>query len=223
MINKRIRLTDDGSHTIYSSISGETYHSSFGAIQESSHIFIDAALNYKLHNERLERVNILEVGTGTGLNVILTYLNTRETKVEVRYDGYEAYPITVEESEVLNYSKVIGIDNGIFKLIHSDYNHEVMLSDDFRFNCLIQKIETAQLTDNHYDIVYFDAFSPESQPELWETNIFDALFKAMKKEGVLTTYSCKGIVKRSLKKVGFNIVKLPGPPGKREFLRAIKP
>lgn len=223
MDNNRIQLTDDGSHTIFSSVSGETYHSTFGAIQESKHIFIDAALSNKIQRCDSDNINILEVGIGTGLNVISTFIESIETNMKICYDGYEPFPITEEECNLLNYPILLDVESSIFKLVHTNYNQKVMLSDRFQFSSFIKKIQDASLVDNYYDIVYFDAFSPDSQPELWNISVFRKLYNAMANGGILTTYSCKGVVKRALVEVGFNIEKLPGPPGKREFLRAVKP
>lgn len=218
----RIQTTQDGSHTLYSSVSGETYHSTFGAIQESKHIFIEAGLVRVLLRKPVS-VNVLEIGTGTGLNVLLTLIETNNCDLRVTYDGYEPFPISMDEADALNYTIELKADPDEFKLIHSDHGQAMNIRDNFLFRNIKNKVEQAELPGEYYDIVYFDAFSPDAQPELWTTNIFFKIFNSLRSDGILTTYSCKGVVKRSMKEAGFEIEKLPGPPGKREFLRATKP
>lgn len=222
MSEDRIRLTKDGSHTLYNSIIGETYHSSFGAIQESRHIFIDAGLGTVLNNTK-GTINILEVGIGTGLNVLLTYCFTLDNDAKIVYDGYEPFPISNEEISLLNYSNILDVQDDVIASIHSQGNANNLLSSNFHFNYYSMVVQEACLPQNHYNLVYFDAFSPESQPEMWDVSLFEKIYNSMQSGGILTTYSCKGVVKRALKEAGFDIEKLPGPPGKREFLRAIRP
>ncbi len=222
MMKDRIQITDDGSHTLYNENVGENYHSSFGAIQESKHIFIDAGLNTTI-DKNIVDIKILEVGVGTGLNVLLAYLWSTNNNNTTEYHGYEPYTISKREVSLLNYSNQLQIDDETFLLIHKESNKLVNLSNYFSFITNEIPIENAKLPTEFYDVVFFDAFSPTAQPELWTPEIFSIIFTSMKKGGVLTTYSCKGSVKRALKEVGFKIEKLPGPPGKREFLRAWKP
>ncbi len=221
MTKNRLRITDDGSHTIYSDEAGENYHSSFGAIQESEHIFIGAGLNTVI-NKSLKSVRILEIGTGTGLNILLTYLWSVENKISVEYYGYEPFPIDKNEVLLLNYPKQLNIDSSLLLQIHNNYDVNQHLTDTFSLSINKTNIETANLPSNYYDVVFFDAFSPDAQPNIWTPSIFLKIFKSLNYRGVLTTYSCKGNVKRSLKEAGFVVEKLPGPPGKREFLRAWK-
>jgi len=221
MIISRIQKTDDGSHTLYNDKVGENYHSSFGAIQESKHIFIDAGLN-TVTNKELDKVRILEVGIGTGLNILLAYLWGKVNNINIEYTGYEPYPITKNEVILLNYPEILKVDDRIFISIHENNGKIVNLSDRFLLSITEDQIQNAKLKANYFDVVFFDAFSPDSQPELWTPEVFKLLFSTMKIGGILTTYSCKGIVKRAMKEAGFKIEKLPGPPGKREFLRAVK-
>jgi len=218
----RVQITKDGSHTLYCDMLGETYHSAFGAIQESRHIFIEAGLNKQLAGN-MSKINILEVGTGTGLNVLLTLIQLENSDFSVNYDGFEPFPISNKEANVLNYPELLNADVEKFNLIHSAVNKPVILNENFVFKNYCKRIEDAELPDNYYNVIYFDAFSPDAQGELWNTAVFRKLYKSMTSGGVLTTYSCKGMVKRALIEVGFGIEKLPGPPGKREFLRAVKP
>jgi len=221
MIKKRMQITDDGSHTLFSSKVGENYHSSFGAIQESEHIFIGAGLATIIDRNR-NQANILEIGTGTGLNILLAYLWAEKNSIAIKYTGYEPFPISRNEVLLLNYPEQLAVDKKQFLLIHDSIGNHVSLSDEFSLLINEASIQSSKLTPDLYDVVFFDAFSPESQPEMWITEIFRKIYFSLKKNGVLTTYSCKGIVKRSLMEAGFVIEKLPGPPGKREFLRAWK-
>jgi tRNA U34 5-methylaminomethyl-2-thiouridine-forming methyltransferase MnmC len=221
MIMSRLQVTDDGSHTLTSEIVGENYHSSYGAIQESRHIFIDAGLAAVDENKN-KQINVLEVGIGTGLNLLLTYLWSEKYNLSIKYHGYEPFPISKEEVILLNYPEQLGVDEKLFFHIHDKIGIPVNLSDKFALLVNKATIQSAKLKPGYYDVIYFDAFSPDSQPEMWTTEVFGKIYDSLKSGGLLTTYSCKGNVKRSLKEAGFKIEKLPGPPGKREFLRAWK-
>ena len=221
MADSRINKTDDGSHTLFNNEVGENYHSSFGAIQESKHIFISAGLKTVVE-KKLGKVRILEVGTGTGLNILLTYLWGNKNKIGVEYYGFEPYPISKKEVILLNYPKLLKVDDSLFTLIHNSIGKVNNISSGFSLLIAETQIQNSKLEPDYFDVVFFDAFSPDAQPELWTPEVFKLLYSAMKTGGVLTTYSCKGTVKRALKEAGFKIEKLPGPPGKREFLRAWK-
>jgi len=217
---KTIVRTSDNSKTVYSEQFGEHYHSSFGAKTESDHIFIEAGLEY-ISKEK-SSINILEMGFGTGLNALLTYKYAAENSLKINYTSVEAYPLKPEEIKLLNYTDLLDIDSDIFEKLHLSEENQVIIDKDFSFELIRKKFEIVNLIEYHFDLVYYDAFSPDAQPELWTKDIFNKVFKAMRTGGVLTTYSCKGLVKRNLKSAGFSIEKLPGPPGKREFLRAFK-
>jgi len=217
---KTIVRTSDNSKTVYSEQFGEHYHSSFGAKTESDHIFIEAGLEY-ISKEK-SSINILEMGFGTGLNALLTYKYAAENSLKINYTSVEAYPLKPEEIKLLNYTDLLDIDSDIFEKLHLSEENQVIIDKDFSFELIRKKFEIVNLIENYFDLVYYDAFSPDAQPELWTKDIFNKVFKAMRTGGVLTTYSCKGLVKRNLKSAGFSIEKLPGPPGKREFLRAFK-
>ena len=219
MEGTEIIITNDGSHSLYSNKYGEQYHSSFGAIQESEHIFISGGLNFFADNDR---INILEIGTGTGLNVLLTFIQSERRNISIEYDGIELFPPNKKILEQLNYPNVLKVNRSVFDLIHSSRNDTIDISENFRFRNKLDSVHTVELENDKYNIVYMDAFSPDIQPEMWSVNVFEKINKSMNLGGVLTTYSCKGVVKRALKSAGFIIEKLPGPPGKREFLRATK-
>lgn len=213
-------LTADGSHTLFNEKTGEHYHSTFGAITESEHIFIQAGLG-AIPKER-SKLGVLEIGLGTGLNALLTLRWAEENDKPVSYHAIEAFPLEQEVIKKLNYTEVLGINQDKLLAIHAAQNEIVQISAQFSFSYSQVKLEDANFPDNQYEIVFYDAFSPDVQAEMWTEVSFRKIFKSMKNGGILTTYSCKGIVKRALKASGFQIEKLPGPPGKREFLRARK-
>lgn len=215
--------TEDGSTTILSKKFGVHYHSTFGAIQESQHIFLNAGFKYL--SEKGKNVSILEVGFGTGLNALLTILESEKSAIKVDYVGIEAYPLAKETVDKLNYHDLLESSDSKKYLNDLHRINEMendKLNGNFRFKLIIDKLESINLGSSIFDIIYFDAFDPEVQPELWTEEVFAKLYMSMINGGVLVTYSCKGIVKRALKAAGFRIEKLPGPKGKREILRASK-
>ena len=212
-------ITSDGSHTLFVPEIDECYHSSHGAIQESRHIFIEAGLKQCQKDE----ICVLEIGFGTGLNALLALVEAERTKKKIRYIALEKYPVDPEKASQLNYP--ILIDPGkqaAFNLLHSSgWNMPIEISPFFT----LHKIETdftRYIHNQFYDLVFFDAFSPEKQPEMWTVEQFENLYKSCNFEAVLTTYCAKGIVRRAMLEAGFKVERLPGPPGKREILRGIK-
>lgn len=220
-MNPKPIVTSDNSHTLFNEKSDEHYHSTFGAITESEHIFISAGLDYYHRNKRL-KTSILEVGFGTGLNALLSYKYAKQNDILINYLGIEAYPIGMKLASGLNYPDLVNVDMEVFKRMHEDTEAKIEIASCFTLQKRFTKFELLELPKNEFNIIYFDAFSPEAQAELWTEEIFKKLFSSMTEGGILTTYSCKGIVKRALKSAGFTIEKIPGPPGKREFLRARK-
>ncbi|MCP4552890.1 MAG: tRNA (5-methylaminomethyl-2-thiouridine)(34)-methyltransferase MnmD [Bacteroidetes bacterium] len=219
----KVVVTEDGSHTIFVEELNENYHSTFGAIQESKHIFIEAGLRYM--KERAENINILEIGFGTGLNAILSLKDSLSDALVVSYIGLEPFPISIEMANKLNYSILLDdqqIADYFDQMHHSNWNEEVELTPDFRFKKVKECIQTVPLTEKHFNLVYFDAFAPDVNPELWTAEIFKKVYNSLQMNGVLMSYSVKGNVKRALKAAGFSIEKLPGPKGKREILRATR-
>ncbi len=222
MDKPEIKITADGSHTLYLPNLDETYHSIHGAIQEAVHVYINAGLNYFKNKEKL---NVLEVGFGTGLNTFLTYQESIKKNKEVNYTSIEAYPLSMDNVNKLNYLtelKVTRIEEEVFNQIHQvNWNKNEKITTSFSLQKL--KMMLQDFNENEqYDVVYFDAFGPRVQPELWEVPILQNMYNALKLEGVLVTYCAKGSVKRALIEVGFTIENIPGPPGKREMTRAIK-
>ncbi|MBN2347525.1 MAG: tRNA (5-methylaminomethyl-2-thiouridine)(34)-methyltransferase MnmD [Bacteroidales bacterium] len=221
-MKRQIKITKDGSATLYVPELNEHYHSVNGAIQESKHVFIQAGL-YHLKKNTL---SIFEVGLGTGLNVLLTYLELKNKPLEIDYFSIELFPISDEEQHLLNYAETLNLskeDAQIFSFIHSsDWNTKIQLSKGF----ILTKISADLLSypiPFTFDLVYFDAFAPEVQPELWTNAVFQKIYTGMNPAGILTTYCAKGVVRRTLQETGFIVERLPGSPGKREMLRAVKP
>lgn len=212
--------TGDGSHSLYNSEIQESYHSTHGAILESKHIFIEAGLN--LFKDSIEIIHILEVGFGTGLNGLLSYIWSDQFKKSVNYQGIEAYPVNKDVFKELNYPELLKIDKLIFLELHKTGEIYRQIAPYFNLKLNHTLIQEFALPADYFQVVYFDAFSPAVQPEMWSVDVFRSIFKAMRRGGVLTTYSTKGDVKRGLKEVGFLIEKIPGPVGKREVLRAFK-
>lgn len=215
----QLQHTEDGSDTIYLPQLDEHYHSVHGAIQESQFVFIGHGLN--LFSGR-KRVKIFEIGFGTGLNALLSLDFAMVHGVSVDYYAIEKYPLDESVYGHLNYTSAIGAYGMEFMSMHkAEWGVRTSVSDVFS----ITKIK-ADLTDanigNGYDLVYQDAFAPDKQPEMWSADVFEKLYAAMNPNGVLVTYSAKGQVRRNMQAAGFTVERLPGPPGKREMLRACK-
>ncbi len=217
-----IIFTKDGSHTLKNSELNETYHSIHGAVQESRHVFIKHGLDFKME-EGIKEIAILEIGFGTGLNAWLSAQHGTPLAGTIFYTTLEPFPLDHSIWSKLNYAGETG-DQYLFNAIHTaEWNQQISLTPGFTLNKIKQTIQTAALPKAHYDIIYFDAFAPEKQPEMWKPSIFDKVVNALKPGGILVTYCAKGQVKRDLKSVGFRIETLQGPPGKREMIRATKP
>ncbi|MFC2096974.1 tRNA (5-methylaminomethyl-2-thiouridine)(34)-methyltransferase MnmD [Bacteroidota bacterium] len=212
-------ITGDGSDTLYNPEIGDHYHSVFGAVEESSHIYINSAYNY--FNKK--SLNVLEIGFGTGLNAILTCIESKKKRIHTIYHSLELYPLGSVITDNLNYSDIFINDKNIIKHIHSCRWEEECRIDDY---FVLKKIKADILSysiNEKYDLVYYDAFGPDKQALLWTKEIFSKIFNSLNNGGILTTFSVKGIVKRALKASGFNIHRLPGPSGKRHIIRAEKP
>lgn len=217
-----IILTEDGSHSLVSADFGVSYHSTHGAITESKHVFVESALRPKIAQQ--SHIDILEIGFGTGLNAFLTYLVALNEPIQVNYVGVEAYPIDLTIAKTLNYASLLNAANeeDAFMALHSNSsNQSSAIKPNFQFEkrvCTFNQIEA----DNIFDIVYFDAFSPNEQPELWGIELLSMMYKALRPQGIFVTYCAKGEVRRTLQALGFTVERLAGPPGKREMLRATK-
>ena len=216
-----IKETQDGSHTLLSSEYGVTYHSKYGAITETYHVFIEAALRFKAALQ--QEISILEIGFGTGLNAYATLLESQKRNLKVIYQTYEAFPISLEQASTLNYAQQLQPDQeSSFLQLHTfSWGDQHFVNENFQFKKVLASFDTIE-EENLFDIIYFDAFAPESQPELWTEELLGKMYRALKPEGLLTTYCAKGVVKRTFKKIGFHLETLPGPPGKREMIRVSK-
>lgn len=214
---RQVFATEDGSTSLKLADVDEQYHSVHGAWNESTHIYIHNGLRQCL---QLPQISILECGFGTGLNAILTYLNT--AGIPVRYDTVEAYPLSMEEVRQLNFAaQVTDFPSDIYKTMHqAESGKSVQLQEGFQFTKTLCKLEDCRLENGIYDLVYYDMFNPAVQPELWTEENFVKLRKAMKPGAKLLTYCAKGSVKRALRAAGFSLEALPGPVGKREITRA---
>lgn len=219
MVGNKIFLTEDGSHSLFSEKHGVSYHSKYGAIQETEHVFINAAFRHQLPSSSL---SILDIGFGTGLNAFMTLLEAKKENIQVNYTAIEAFPVSLENASNFNFHEILHQPAEEFLQLHQvDWENAHRISDNFIFEKKQMRFEELNF-QNQFDIIYFDAFAPNAQPELWEENILQKMFDALKTGSVLTTYCAKGVVKRTFKKVGFTIEAIPGPPGKREMTRALK-
>lgn len=225
-MKRKIVTTADGSSTIQLVDWDEQYHSMHGAIQEARHVFLKTGLDYwRSENSKEKEINILEIGFGTGLNALLTAMHLEETGINVQYKGVEAYPVAPEEIAQLNYITQLERPDyaAFFQQMHDcPWSEKNALSGKFHSYKLKEHFQDLKEEDNMYDLIYFDAFGAQVQPELWDAVIFRKMYNALKSGGVLVTYSAKGSVRRAMQEVGFTVERLPGPPGKREMLRAVK-
>jgi len=211
--------TTDGSCTLYNSDLEEHYHSINGSIQESEHVFINAGLRYIA----LDKIKIFEVGFGTGLNAFLSYMESLKSGLQIEYSGIEKYPVEKSLVNELNYSQLISPENhNIFIKLHEcEWNKKIEISENFRF-VKIEADFNEYILNTTFDLIFFDAFAPDKQPEMWSQENFSKLYKSLNKGGILVTYSSKGMVKQNLRNAGFMVQRLQGPLGKRHMLRAIK-
>lgn len=219
-MKREIITTSDGSKTIHLPDWNEQYHSKHGAIQEAKHVFIKNGLDLF----RDQKVAVLEIGFGTGLNAFITYLESKAHQLDVDYYGVEAYPVAPEEVAILNYVELLNAEkeSSIFEAMHGcSWEQKTEISENFLLTKRKQFFKDIS-DENAFNLIYFDAFGARVQPDLWSEEIFQKMYNALKQGGVLVTYSAKGSVRRVMQAVGFEVERLPGPPGKREMLRAIK-
>lgn len=228
-MERKIIITSDGSHSIYIPEMNEHYHSIHGAIQESKHVFIEAGLKYVTQTSR--ELNILEIGFGTGLNALLTFLESQNSNLKINYTSIEAFPLSIEIIAELNYASQLDQHNNFenpdpqsaFNKMHNaEWEKEIFITERFKFKKIRNTLQETILKTEEFDLIYFDAFGPPVQPEMWTEEVFSKIASSAKPGGILVTYCAKGEVKRTLKKCGFIIENLPGPPGKREMVRAMK-
>jgi tRNA U34 5-methylaminomethyl-2-thiouridine-forming methyltransferase MnmC len=212
-----VRQTSDGSKTLYLPDLDETYHSSHGAIQEAMHVFIEQGLKFTA--TKTKELTIFEMGFGTGLNAFLTALWAQKNHQEIHYIGIELHPVPEEiwkqmdyvQDEVEMYSKIMSLEWGHFHEIHPDFHLKKIEHD-------IHQLQAAEKVD----LIYFDAFGPRAQSEMWDLPVLTKMYELLNPGGVFVTYCAQGQMKRNLKSLGFSLESLPGPPGKREMTRGIK-
>jgi len=224
MSEKKFLITEDGSHTIFIPELDETYHSTHGAIQESTYVFIEQGIAFQQSRKSHEKIRVFEVGFGTGLNALLSALFAEEHQLVIEYDTIEAFPLELAEIEKLNYQQLI--DNNLvvdfFNKIHECQWEKLMgISTYFLLKKIKKALQNHELHEK-YDICFFDAFAPSKQAEMWEKDVLEKVYNGLIKGGLFVTYCAKGQLKRDLKSIGYEVETLPGPPGKNEMVRAIK-
>lgn len=217
---RELVVTSDGSSSIFLPQLNEHYHSHHGAVQESQHVFMK--MGWELVFPGKEHVDILEIGFGTGLNAWLVWLDIKSTDhPAVHYTSLELYPVSDEHARQLNFASAEE-SNSFMALHEAAWNVPVQLDPKFTLEKMQTDVHQFEAS-RKYDLVFFDAFAPRVQPEMWTKEVFDKMFAAMNAGGVLVTYCSKGEVRRNMIAAGFTVEKVPGPPGKREMLRATKP
>ena len=213
-----IILTEDGSHTMISEIFGVSYHSHRGSIQETKTVFIDAGLGYFGHNQHL---SVFEMGFGTGLNALMAAMYAHEHSLSIDYLGIEAYPVSMDQVRELNYCALFPDGKDFQDLFLDLHRYQKASSAYFQGSVIQEKLESFEASDR-FNVIFFDAFAPATQEELWSTTILTKMFNLLQPGGILVTYCAKGQFKRNLSEAGFEVEALPGPPGKREMTRAKK-
>jgi len=220
-MKREVIETADGSKTIRIIELDENYHSSHGALQEALHVFIKNGL---LEFKDKPQISIFEMGFGTGLNSFLSAIKAAELNLKIQYSGVEAFPVNEEELIQLEYAKLVGDENiDLYTKLHSvPWGEFSTISEHFTLKKIQSELQILELEVESFDIIYYDAFGPRAQEEMWSVELFQKMYDSLKTGGFLVTYCAKGQVKRNMKAVGFTIEPLPGPPGKREMTRAWK-
>jgi tRNA U34 5-methylaminomethyl-2-thiouridine-forming methyltransferase MnmC len=222
-MQRKLILTGDGSHTISMPELNVTYHSIHGAIQESKHVFIEAGLKGLILAEEA-KLNIFEVGFGTGLNALLTIIEAEKLQKEIHYETVEPFPLDSNETRSLNYCKQLGREElqPVFEQLHScKWEKKINITANFRFKKTRSNLLNFE-TSETFKLIYFDAFAPNAQPELWTKEIFEKMFAMLTPGGILVTYCSKSDVRRAMQDARFTVEKLPGPRGKREMIRGAR-
>jgi tRNA U34 5-methylaminomethyl-2-thiouridine-forming methyltransferase MnmC len=222
-LERNILITKDGSHTIAVAGTGLTYHSLHGAVQESRHVFIREGLQYYLQQHPdTDRLQLFEMGLGTGLNALLTLQEAEAMQLPVEYTAVELNPLTTAEIQLLNYGGLLNLEEAMQGLHSAPWSQPVPLSAYFTLTKVQVSLPDYRPAER-FHVVFYDAFAPLAQPELWAEAIFRQLYDCLLPGGVLVTYCSKSIVRRAMQAAGFTVQKVPGPPGKREMLRATRP
>jgi tRNA U34 5-methylaminomethyl-2-thiouridine-forming methyltransferase MnmC len=215
-------LTRDGSSTLKIENLKETYHSLEGAITESQFVYLNMGLRFWQNANPKSNCSIFEMGYGTGLLAYLTFLNNSETCID--YTSLEAYPLSLTDYKQLNYNELLNSKTGISFLAFSRLSWETEHKLNSKFKLIKHQTLFEQFSRNHFfDLIYYDAFGAHAQPNLWEKHWMKKCYDLLNKGGVWVSFCAKGSVRRALQEAGFTVERLPGPPGKREMLRAVKP
>jgi len=222
MSSLKIIETHDGSHSLLNEQLNETYHSVHGALQESRYVFIQQGLDVVTKKPEKSAINILEVGFGTGLNALLTLQSAIADDLAIHYTTLEAFPIEENIWSKLNYAESADSKIQFEKLHRADWNQITELTKDFKLEKLHTTLQQVILEKNRFDLIYFDAFAPNKQPEMWQLSMLQKTVDAMKAGGVFVTYCAKGQLKRDLQSLNLKVETLQGPPGKREMVRGVK-
>ncbi|MFZ1688725.1 MAG: tRNA (5-methylaminomethyl-2-thiouridine)(34)-methyltransferase MnmD [Flavobacteriales bacterium] len=219
MSDLEVHRTADGSRTLFNPALSESYHSMYGAVTESEHVFIRMGL--QVMNK--PHIDLLEIGLGTGLNLLLTWIEAERKGIMVRYTAIEPDPVPATTLLELDHCAVLGEEHrrdAFLAMMASTPDQVARPQTGFDFRLATHQ---SALATSSYDLIYFDAFAPNVQPELWTVDRFQHMHDLLRPNGILVTYSAKGAVRRAMQQVGFRVERLPGPPGKLEMLRAIKP
>jgi tRNA U34 5-methylaminomethyl-2-thiouridine-forming methyltransferase MnmC len=215
-------ITSDGSHSLLNTVLDETYHSRHGAMQESVHVFIQQGLQFFLDQKQREKVSVLEIGFGTGLNALLTAQHAQSKSYSIQYVSLEAFPVEETIWSKLNYADTDEAKD-LFRTLHqAQWTSPELIGPNFtliKAHTTLQQVDLSQYT---FDVVYYDAFAPNKQPEMWELPLLQKVVERLSGDGVFVTYCAKGQLKRDLRSLGLNVETLPGPPGKKEMIRAMK-
>lgn len=221
MADVRVIVTADGSHSLLNAELDETYHSRHGARQESDYVFIEQGLRFWLERNQQNQLTILEIGLGTALNAWLTFRLPEAQSRQIRYFAIEKYPLPDAVWQQLNYA---GTDRALFEKIHTllwnSWQPVTTTAALFKCECALQELK---MPDLKFDLIYYDAFAPNKQPDMWAFDMLEKTVQNLRQGGVFVTYCAKGQLKRDLKNLGLEVTSLPGPPGKREMVRAVKP
>ncbi|MDR2149160.1 MAG: tRNA (5-methylaminomethyl-2-thiouridine)(34)-methyltransferase MnmD [Tannerella sp.] len=217
-MEKLLKTTADSSFTLYVPELDEHYHSMNGAVLEARHVYLESGLLHYVKNSRTEEIQVLELGFGSGLNAFLTALEAEKQKIAINYTTLEKFPLPPDITEQLNY---LPENRLLLRQLHqSEWEIPVSITPCFTLQKLAVDFRAFDFPDR-YDVVYYDAFAPGKQPEVWSLDLFEKLFSAMNPGGILTTYCAKGSVRRIMQQAGFTVERIPGAGGKREMLRAV--
>lgn len=221
-MKKSILKTKDGSVTLHIPEWNEHYHSIHGAVTEALYVFMDKGLFYTAETSKMKEIKILEMGFGTGLNALLTFLKSEEKQLKVAYTSIEAFPLPIEEIEKMNYPELLSVSPETFLKLHQlswEEKHDISRS----FSLVKRNQFFSEVQDRErFNLIYFDAFGIRVQPELWTEEIFANMYNALEAGGILVTYAANGNARRAMKSIGFRVELLDGPPGKRHMMRAFK-